>query len=490
MGNFIYFTEDQKERANAVSIVDILRREGEELIRSGNEWRWKRHDSVTIRGNSWYRHSERKGSHAIDFMQEFYNMSFSEAVTYLLNGEQGQVIQRKNQNKNKPSKEKVKPTDSLAEKPKTLILPDKNETMKRVYAYLMQQRFIGKNIISHFAGNGTLYESSEHHNIVFLGTDKDGKVRHAHKKGTGTSGTSFRINEEGSDPHYGFGYTGRNEKLYVFEAPIDFLSFLTLYPQGWQENSYIVLSGVAEHAMLQMLTDHSQLSKVILCMDHDAAGIEACGRLAEILLKNEYKGIQVLQPKYKDWNEDLKARNGVEPIPAEEHPQILECHQWIETVKEVCRSVDMKYATKENLQKYYRGIYEELKPGLMKENLESAFDGDGLLLSGVAVKCIEKYSKEMGKQISTDEILSCIGQRYYPHRDKGNIKSRISSLQTVFDETIEVLDKKDLSQKENMELVVRKCMGLTMECVKAHIFVVTQTREQTMERGLDLICSQ
>ena len=57
MGDFIYFTEEQKERANAVQIADILRREHEEVERSGNEWRWKRHRSVTFRGSSWYRHT-------------------------------------------------------------------------------------------------------------------------------------------------------------------------------------------------------------------------------------------------------------------------------------------------------------------------------------------------------------------------------------------------------------------------------------------------
>ena len=51
MGDFIYFTEEQKERANAVQIADILRREHEEVERSGNEWRWKRHRSVTFRGS-------------------------------------------------------------------------------------------------------------------------------------------------------------------------------------------------------------------------------------------------------------------------------------------------------------------------------------------------------------------------------------------------------------------------------------------------------
>lgn len=96
------------------------------------------------------------------------------------------------------------------------------------------------------------------------------------------------MNEDGSDSSFGFGYAGEGNKLYVFEAPIDFLSFLTLYPKNWKENSYIVLNGVAEHAMLQMLKDYPNLDTIILCLDHDPAVIEANGRLAEILKLNGY----------------------------------------------------------------------------------------------------------------------------------------------------------------------------------------------------------
>lgn len=48
LGDFIYFTEEQKERANAVLILKILQDQHEEVEKSGNEWRWKRHGSVTF----------------------------------------------------------------------------------------------------------------------------------------------------------------------------------------------------------------------------------------------------------------------------------------------------------------------------------------------------------------------------------------------------------------------------------------------------------
>lgn len=102
----------------------------------------------------------------------------------------------------------------------------------------------------------------------------------------------------------------------MFEAPIDFLSFLTLYPKDWQKHSYIVLNGVAEHAMLQMLCDYPQIDTVSFCLDYDPAGIENSYRLAEIA-KERYPKIKLerLMSVNKDWNEDLKAKNGEKPIP-------------------------------------------------------------------------------------------------------------------------------------------------------------------------------
>jgi hypothetical protein len=63
---YIPFTEEEKQRANSVDLVDFLQRQGEQLTRAGRDWRWKRHDSVTIRGNRWYRYSREQGGLAID----------------------------------------------------------------------------------------------------------------------------------------------------------------------------------------------------------------------------------------------------------------------------------------------------------------------------------------------------------------------------------------------------------------------------------------
>ena len=80
------YTQEQIDRANAVSLEDFLRSQGEQLIKSGREYRWKAHDSLTVRGNKWFRHSQSKGGYPIDFVMEFFGKSFPEAVQ-LLTGE-------------------------------------------------------------------------------------------------------------------------------------------------------------------------------------------------------------------------------------------------------------------------------------------------------------------------------------------------------------------------------------------------------------------
>ena len=60
-------------------------------------------------------------------------------------------------------------------------------------------------------------------------------------------------------------------------------------------HSYVALDGVSEHALLRQLELHPNLQKVILCLDHDEAGIEANGRLRDILAEGGYTDTRILQ---------------------------------------------------------------------------------------------------------------------------------------------------------------------------------------------------
>lgn len=106
--------------------------------------------------------------------------------------------------------------------------------------------------------------------------------------------------------------------VYMFEAPIDMLSFITLNQKGWNQHSYVSPCGIAEYTLLQLLKDNPQIQNISLCLDHDEPGIKATERLKGILNELGYSNVSVLQSQYKDWNEDIKAQHGLAAIPAEE----------------------------------------------------------------------------------------------------------------------------------------------------------------------------
>ncbi|MBE7003895.1 MAG: DUF3991 domain-containing protein [Ruminococcaceae bacterium] len=294
MGTYIPFTEEQKLRAGAVDLEEFLRQRGEKLIRSGRDKRMESDHSVTVRGNEWYDHSARRGGGPIAFVQRFYNKSYPEAVTLLLGGENGTAYPA--------AREKTE------EERKPFELPPANLNMRRVFAYLMKQRCIDKDVISHFARSELLYEDAEHHNCVFVGTDEGGIPRHAHLRSTNSFGEAFRINVEGSDPRYSFHHIGRTGCLLAFEAPIDMMSYITLHPHLWKEHSYVACCGTSILPVQKMLERMPRVDTVFLCLDNDSAGSKASERFASEL---SARGVETerLLPEKKDWNEDLAAQS-------------------------------------------------------------------------------------------------------------------------------------------------------------------------------------
>lgn len=296
VSGYIYFTDEQKERANSVDLVDFLQRQGEKLLPSGRDKRLASDHSITVRGNSWYDHSAQEGSYAIDLVKRLYNLSFPEAVSLLLGGEQG-VEYRQHSKFSEP------------EQRKPFALPPAHTDMRRVFAYLIKQRCISREVVSEFAREKLLFEDAEYHNAVFVGFDEKCVARHAHKKSTAT-GSNFRINVEGSNPAYSFHYISKNpypHTLFVFEAPIDLLSYISLHPQSWKNASYVALNGVSEQPVLKLLELYPQLQRVTLCLDNDKAGHKAASRIHETLRQQRFEDVVYDVSARKDWNEDLKA---------------------------------------------------------------------------------------------------------------------------------------------------------------------------------------
>ena len=279
------YTQAQIDKANAVDLEKFLRAQGETLVRSGKEYRWKAHDSLTVCGNKWFRHSQSKGGFPVDFVMEFYGKSFPEAVQ-MLTGEPGEV------------QPEADPAPSPA-----FRLPLRNVTNANILNYLTQERKLSPSLVNFFIATGDIYEDAAHHNVVFVGRDADGHPRYASSRGIREK---FRQDAAGAEKAFGFAHRGTDKQLLVFEAPIDLLSFIELFPKNWQQHNYLSLGGVSGKALRQFLSERPDVERVFLCLDADKAGEDACKRLAGLL--PDTVSVTRIQPCMKDWNDVLAHR--------------------------------------------------------------------------------------------------------------------------------------------------------------------------------------
>ena len=279
------YTQAQIDKANAVDLEKFLRAQGETLVRSGKEYRWKAHDSLTVCGNKWFRHSQSKGGFPVDFVMEFYGKSFPEAVQ-MLTGEPGEV----------------QPETDPAPSP-AFRLPLRNVTNANILNYLTQERKLSPSLVNFFIAAGDIYEDAAHHNVVFVGRDADGHPRYASSRGIREK---FRQDAAGAEKAFGFAHRGTDKQLLVFEAPIDLLSFIELFPKNWQQHNYLSLGGVSGKALRQFLSERPDVERVFLCLDSDKAGEDACKRLAALL--PDSVSVTRIQPCMKDWNDVLVYR--------------------------------------------------------------------------------------------------------------------------------------------------------------------------------------
>ena len=279
------YTQAQIDKANAVDLEKFLRAQGETLMRSGKEYRWKAHDSLTVCGNKWFRHSQSKGGLPVDFVMEFYGKSFPEAVQ-MLTGEPGEA----------------QPEAGPAPSP-AFRLPLRNVTNANILNYLTQERKLSPSLVNFFIAAGDIYEDAAHHNVVFVGRDADGHPRYASSRGIREK---FRQDAAGAEKAFGFAHRGTDKQLLVFEASIDLLSFIELFPKNWQQHNYLSLGGVSGKALRQFLSERPDVERVFLCLDADKAGEDACKRLAALL--PDTVSVTRIQPCMKDWNDVLVHR--------------------------------------------------------------------------------------------------------------------------------------------------------------------------------------
>lgn len=459
MGEYIPFAREDVDRASQTNLEEFLRRRGETLKRSGSEWQWgEGSNKVTIRENEWFHQYELVGGDAIAFVRRWYNLNFPEAVTFLL----------KEQNAAIP--EPMEKTERRKKEKKPFALPPAHRDMRRVYGYLLNRRFIGRDVITFFARRKMLYEDAEYHNAVFVGYDEKGVARHAHKRST-YSESDYKGNVDSSQPEHSFHWLGKSGRLYVFEAPIDMLSYLTLHPDGWQEHSYVALCCAGLQAAVYQAQKNTQIRNVIVCTDYDEAGAEAYSRIKEALAGESRITVRREHSRYKDWNEDIRAQHGFAPIPGCEHPRM-------EHIRELCRQIldsglpPCPSRPLEQLQKRVTAL-SEISPNRQAEIQEQAFR-----LAGLALSFCHQRMRQLGIEWQPDQMVRRVMSPYQPHRDHIGYRSRVQDLEDCMRELYRQFGTDRIYTEPELKQEMSQTLDLALHGLRLHAFLEFQTPEQ------------
>ena len=421
------YTKLQIDAADHSDLAAFLLSRGETVRRKGRESLWEKYQ-VWINGAKWYSHYKAVGGYAIDFVMRYFGLSFPDAVRELL-GETDFVT-----------------PEPVRDERKSLVLPERNPTMNQVYAYLMGQRFISREVISFFAHARTLYEDARYHNCVFVGLDEQGQPRHCHMRSTTGD---IKLTVSGSEAEYSFHHDGEDERIFVFEAPIDLLAFLTLHPDKWQKHSHVALCSVSEKALLHRLEVNPNLRRVVLCIDNDTTGRSASERIGSQLRERGY-AVEVMAPERKDWDEDLKSRNGSDSKPAgADHTEGIRrcCHECVAAA---------------SAKKKPTMLTEKLRDVHTALSLRPSVEKVDAFLFLLLWQTKEEYRKSLSP-VTWEDLEEKLCASYVPLTDNGNADSR---LRRILSDGKALLDLyADNRSMRTMDCFLPPLLKLCMTCI-------------------------
>lgn len=314
-----------------VKIIDIAKDLGYKVDKVGSKYTLSEHDSIRIDDdkNLYHQYSTGKGGSVIDFTMNMGNMNFKDTVKYLHEYNGGfensilnslKVYEEKYEN-NSLNKENFK---------KGLELPEKDNNMKNVFAYLTKTRGLPQKIVSEFVDRDLLYQD-KNKNCVFVSRDiysKDYEPKFACKRGTNTY-KKFIADCKGNDYNHSFFIKNAGKNLVVTESVIDSMSVMSMLDEGKKEKhfnyDYLSLSGVAKFnkALDYHLLEKGEVyNNIFLCLDNDEAGKVGAENIrkyiSEMPLENKPKVYRVVPSFGKDFNDLYKGFKGIDVTKEEQ----------------------------------------------------------------------------------------------------------------------------------------------------------------------------
>lgn len=283
------YSEEQIQRAVNTDIMAFAESKGFECKRQGSEYRISGYGGLVINPekNSFYIHSRQEGGHGcINFCRKVLGMDFKEALSELVGGES--IEYKPNFKRESVIKEKIK-----FEQPKPA------SDCKRVYAYLINQRGISANLITELIRNKLLYQDMNG-NAVFLHRDKDGKAIGADVQGT-LSEKRYKGIVPGSDGTFTYQKGITYDKVFLFEAPIDLISYVQMHPEVTNA-CFVSMGGLKPNKVAEYLNNDKL--KIVSCVDNDIYGKRFNNRILFEKMTSKFKDVPLEERKI-DVNDDV-----------------------------------------------------------------------------------------------------------------------------------------------------------------------------------------
>ena len=295
----IYVTDEMIEQARSANLAEYFKSGGYEFEQRRSEVHVRGYGGLYVneKTNQWYCFSmsgRNGGKNAVNCLTDVIGLDFKTAVSELVGYSLTRPINR--------TKSYEPP------KKRELVIPERADNMRKVFAYLCQTRKIDSKIVSDLARNGLLYQDKRG-NADFVHRDEGGKIIGAELQGT-SSYQRFKGVAAGTP-----------DRAYVFESAIDLLSFRQLANPAKIENSVLVSMAGLKPNSLKSLSERGL--NLYACVDNDEAGIKftnnngliPCNR---ILAENSVKDFNELLRKIE--RNRAEQVNGVTVQAAEKSP--------------------------------------------------------------------------------------------------------------------------------------------------------------------------
>lgn len=295
------FTVEEKTRARQANLIEYFKNKGYQVEKAdNNRYKVRGFGGLYIKDEScYYCFSSERSGNAIECLMNELNFDFVTAVKELLNYSNSYIVNYE-YNTRKEKKNYI------------FKMPELNKNQHRVFAYLNKTRGINNTLIAELIKSKMLFQTKDYGNIVFPYRNFNNEIVGAEFVGTTQNKRFKKINKNTEAlTSYWLQY-GKSEKLFVFESPIDLLSFICLNENNkdvLKNSIFLSMSGL-KYSVVKAFIDHFNPRQLYICIDNPEKSnkkdtVSIANFIEHFKESNGEKFIRLL-PNNKDWNDDLK----------------------------------------------------------------------------------------------------------------------------------------------------------------------------------------